>query len=124
LLPNGCLASAARQAVSSKPGSGGQATNPEGAVHKLVLWAGGLSTAGACSKAVVKSTLNSFDGSIFMSNGGSVSVSAKASIFARAHIAHQDVGDATRELAVVSQRGIGWHSHFAGTVAQARPLDA
>ena len=46
------------------------------------------------------------------------------SIFARAHIAHQDVGDARRELAVVSQRGIGWHSHFAGTVAQARPLDA
>ena len=50
---------------------------PARAVHKLVLWAGGLSTAGACSQAVVKSTPNSFDGSISMSKGGSVSVSAK-----------------------------------------------
>jgi len=29
------------------PGSGGQVANPAGAVHRLVLWAGDLSTAGA-----------------------------------------------------------------------------
>jgi hypothetical protein len=34
-----------------RPGSGGQATNPAGAVHRLVLWAGGLSTAGAHAQA-------------------------------------------------------------------------
>jgi hypothetical protein len=34
-----------------RPGSGGQATNPAGAVHRLVLWAGGLSTAGARPEA-------------------------------------------------------------------------
>ena len=34
------------------PGSGGQATHPAGAVHRLVLWAGGLSTAGGeCQSA-------------------------------------------------------------------------
>ena len=37
-----------------------------------------MSTAGECSQAVVRSTLASFDGSISMSKGGSVSVSAKA----------------------------------------------
>ena len=40
------LASAARQAVGATPGSGGQGTHPAGAVHRLVLWAGALSTAG------------------------------------------------------------------------------
>jgi hypothetical protein len=35
-----------------RSGSGGQATHPAGAVHRLVLWAGGLSTAGECAQAV------------------------------------------------------------------------
>ena len=47
---NGCLASEARQAEGARPGSGGQATHPAGAVHRLVLWAGGLSMAGGCAK--------------------------------------------------------------------------
>jgi hypothetical protein len=29
-----------------QPGSGGQATDPAGAIHRLALWVGGLSTAG------------------------------------------------------------------------------
>jgi hypothetical protein len=33
------------------PRSGGQATNPAGAVHGLVLWTGGLSTADARPEA-------------------------------------------------------------------------
>lgn len=41
LFLNGCLASAARQAVGSKPGSGGQAANPSG-----------LSTSSSCGQAV------------------------------------------------------------------------
>jgi hypothetical protein len=45
-LLSGCSASEARQAGGERAGSGGQATHPAGAVHRLVLWAGGLSTAG------------------------------------------------------------------------------
>ena len=44
-----------------------------------VLWAGGLSTAGARPQAVDKPTVASFGGSISLSGGGSISVSAKAS---------------------------------------------
>ena len=31
-------------------GSGGQATNPAGAIHRLALWVGGLSTAGVMDR--------------------------------------------------------------------------
>ena len=52
---------------------------PVRAVHKLVLWAGGLSTAGACPHTAAEPTVPSFGGSISMSTGGSISVSAKGS---------------------------------------------
>jgi hypothetical protein len=42
----GCSASAARQARGQLPGNGGQATDPAGAIHRLALWVGGLSTVG------------------------------------------------------------------------------
>jgi len=48
---DGCSASEARQAAGQRPGSGGQATDPAGAVHRLVLWTGGLSTAGGSQSA-------------------------------------------------------------------------
>jgi hypothetical protein len=44
---NGCLASEARQAVGIGRGAVVKPRTPRGAVHRLVLWAGGLSTAGA-----------------------------------------------------------------------------
>ena len=43
---NGYWQATARQAVGFKSGSGGQVTYRAAAVHRLVLWAGGLSTAG------------------------------------------------------------------------------
>jgi len=44
---NGCWQAQARQAEGTKPGSGGQVTHRAAAVHRLVLCAGDLSTAGA-----------------------------------------------------------------------------
>ena len=44
---NGCLASGARQAIGVGRGAVVKPRTPRGAVHRLVLWAGGLSTAGA-----------------------------------------------------------------------------
>ena len=44
---NGCLASEARQAGGIGRGAVVKPRTPPGAVHRLVLWAGGLSTAGA-----------------------------------------------------------------------------
>ena len=41
------MASEARQAIGIDRGAVGKARTPRGAVHRLVLWAGGLSTAGA-----------------------------------------------------------------------------
>ena len=46
----GCSASAARQARGQLPGNGGQATDPAGAIHRLALWVGGLSTVGVMDK--------------------------------------------------------------------------
>lgn len=43
---DGCSASEARHAAGERSGGGGQAADPAGAVHRPVLWAGGLSTAG------------------------------------------------------------------------------
>jgi hypothetical protein len=47
LLFNGCLASKARQAVGVGRGAVVKPRTPLGAVHRFILWAGGLSTAGA-----------------------------------------------------------------------------
>jgi hypothetical protein len=41
------LGQAKRVRPEARPRSGGQAADPAGAVHRLVLWAGGLSTADA-----------------------------------------------------------------------------
>src|SRR5450830_898202 len=43
----GCWQASARQTEGDKSGSGGQVTHRAAAVHRLVLWAGALSTAGA-----------------------------------------------------------------------------
>jgi hypothetical protein len=47
---NGCLASEARQAGGEGRGAVGKPRTPPGAVHRPVLWAGGLSTAGGCAR--------------------------------------------------------------------------
>ena len=43
----GCSGKRSASGRRHRPGSGGQATDHAGAVHRLVLWAGGLPTAGA-----------------------------------------------------------------------------
>ena len=47
---DGCSASAARQAVGGSRGAVVRGTNLAEAIHRLALWVGGLSTAGAVCK--------------------------------------------------------------------------
>lgn len=74
---NGCLASASASGRRLQPGERWASHEPDRAVHRLVLWAGGLSTAGECPQPLAQSTVTLVGGSIRMSGGGSVSVSAK-----------------------------------------------
>src|SRR5665647_3167498 len=55
---NGYWQASARQAEGSKPGSGGQVTYRVAAVHRLVLWAGVLSTAGGSANPLEHRTHN------------------------------------------------------------------
>ena len=46
----GSLASAARQAVGGSRGAVVKPRTPAGAIHRLALWVGGLSTAGVMDR--------------------------------------------------------------------------
>ena len=77
---NGCSASAARQAVGTPPGSCGRLSHrcAAPAVHRLALWSGQSSMAGAITYAASTSIDEITAGSIPVSRGGSIPVSAKA----------------------------------------------
>ena len=79
---NGCSASAARQAVGTPPGSCGRLSHrcAAPAVHRLALWSGQSSMAGAITYAASRSIDEITAGSIPVSRGGSIPVSAKAMI--------------------------------------------
>ena len=76
---NGCSASAARQAVGTPPGSCGRLSHrcAAPAVHRLALWSGQSSMAGAITYAASTSIDEITAGSIPVSRGGSIPVSAK-----------------------------------------------
>ena len=78
LLRNGCLASVSASGRRLQAGERWASRAPVRAVHKLVLWAGGLSTAGERPHPVARHTATNFGGSISMSASGSIPVSAKA----------------------------------------------
>ena len=78
-LKSGCSASAARQAVGTPPGSCGRLAHrcAAPAVHRLALWTGQSAIAGAINYAASRSTDEITEGSILLSRGGSILVSAK-----------------------------------------------